>query len=110
MRSIFEVFIEFVTTLLLLFMFWFPWDLSLSKPGFSGGASGKEPTCQFMRFSRQEYWSGLPCPAPGDLPNTGIEALSLMSPELAGGFFTTTATGEAPTFSSEKIANTKNLQ
>ena len=30
-------------------------------------------------FSRQEYWSGLPCPPPGDLPNTGIEATSLTS-------------------------------
>ena len=42
-------------------------------------------------FSRQEYWSGLPCP-PGDLPNPGIEPLSLMSPASAGGFFATGAT------------------
>ena len=41
-----------------------------------------------MRFSRQEYWSGLPCPPPGDLPDPGMEPTSLMSPELAGGFFT----------------------
>ena len=40
-------------------------------------------------FSRQEYWSGLPCCPPGDLPDPGIEPESLMSPELAGGFFTT---------------------
>ena len=33
-----------------------------------------------MGFSRQEYWSGLPCPPPGDLPNPGIESTSLMSP------------------------------
>ena len=39
-----------------------------------------------MGFSKQEYWSGLPCPVPGDLPNTGIKPKSLMSPELAGGF------------------------
>ena len=39
-------------------------------------------------FSRQEYWSGLPCPPPGDLPNPGSEPVSLMSPELAGRFFT----------------------
>ena len=39
-------------------------------------------------FSRQEYWSGLPCPSPGDLPDLGIEPLSLISPALAGGFFT----------------------
>ena len=42
-----------------------------------------------MGFSRQAYWSGLPCPPPGDLPNPGIEPVSLMSPALAGGFFTT---------------------
>ena len=39
----------------------------------------------FMRFSRQEYWSGLPCPSPGDLPDPGIKPRSLMSPALAGG-------------------------
>ena len=42
-----------------------------------------------MEFSRQEYRSGLPCPPPGDLPYLGIEPASLMSPALAGGFFTT---------------------
>ena len=47
-----------------------------------------------MRFFRQEYWSGLPCPPPGDLPNPGIELTSLRSPALAGGFFTTSATWE----------------
>ena len=40
-------------------------------------------------FSRQEYWSGLPCPPPGDLPDPGIEPASLASPALAGRFFTT---------------------
>ena len=45
-------------------------------------------------FSRQEYWSGLLCPSPGDLPNPGIEPISLTSPALAGGFFTTSATWE----------------
>ena len=48
-----------------------------------------------MGFSRQEYWSGLPCPPPGGLPDPGIESSSHMSPALAGGFFTTTATWEA---------------
>ena len=48
-----------------------------------------------LGFSRQEYWSGLPCPPPGDLPGLGIEPVSLMSPELADGFFTTSATCEA---------------
>ena len=49
-----------------------------------------------MGFSRQEYWSGLPCPPPGDLPNPGIEPVSLMSPALAGGFFTTVQSGKPP--------------
>ena len=47
-------------------------------------------------FSRQEYWSGLPCPPPGDLPNPGIELVSLMSSALAGRFFTTRANWEVP--------------
>ena len=42
-----------------------------------------------MGFSRQEYWSGLPCPPSGDLPNPGIEPKALMFPALAGSFFTT---------------------
>ena len=48
-------------------------------------------------FSRQEYWCGLPFPSPGDLPNPGIELVSLVSSALAGRFFTTTtgATWEA---------------
>ena len=45
-----------------------------------------------VEFARQEYWSGLPCPSPGDLPDLGTEPNSLMSPALAGGFFTTSAT------------------
>ena len=48
-----------------------------------------------MGFSRQEYWSGLPCPPPGALPNPGIELVSLLSPALADGFFTTRTTWEA---------------
>ena len=48
-----------------------------------------------LGFSRKEYWSGLPCPPPGDLPDPGIESASLMSPALAGGFFTPTTTWEA---------------
>ena len=43
-------------------------------------------------FSRQEYWNGLPCPPPRDLPNPGIEPTSFTSPALAGGFFTTSTT------------------
>ena len=43
-----------------------------------------------MEFSRQEYWSGMPLPPPGDLPDPGIKP---MPPELAGGFFTTEQRG-----------------
>ena len=43
-------------------------------------------------FSRQKYCSGSPCPPPGALPNPGVELMSLMSPALASGFFTTSAT------------------
>ena len=49
----------------------------------------------FIGFSRQEYWSGLPWPSPGDLPDPGIEPATLRSPELAGMYFTTSATWEA---------------
>ena len=45
-----------------------------------------------MEFSRQEYWSGLPFPPPGNLPDSGMESAS---PASAGGFFTTSTTWEA---------------
>ena len=68
--------------------------------------------CNFMNYnlpassclgcSRQEYWSGLPCPPPflppGDLPNWGIEPQSLAFPALAGRFFTTSASWEPTAF------------
>ena len=52
--------------------------VNCSPPGSSG-----------MEFSRQEHWSGLPVPPPGDLPTPGIETASPVSPALAGGSFTT---------------------
>ena len=50
-----------------------------------------------MGFSRQENWSGLPSPSPGDLPNPGIKPEVLMFPAigLSHGLFTTSATWEA---------------
>ena len=48
-----------------------------------------------IEFSRHKYWSGFPCPPPGDLTNPGIKPVSLMSPTLAGRFFTTSAFWEA---------------
>ena len=53
---------------------WDPMDCSL--PGFS-----------VHGIFEQEYWSGLPFPTPGDLPDPGIEPASIVSPALAGGFF-----------------------
>ena len=46
----------------------------------------------FMGFPKQEYWSGLPFPTPGDLPTPGIEPVSPESSVLAGRFFTTVPT------------------
>ena len=54
-----------------------------------------------MGFSRLEYWSGLPFPTPGDLPNPGIEQTSPVAPALAGRFFTT-----APPGKSDLVPNT----
>ena len=58
-----------------------------------------------MGFSRQEYWSGLPGPPPGDLPDPGIKPTSLMSPVLAGEFFPTRATWEAPNIFTHVLKN-----
>ena len=45
-----------------------------------------------MGFPQQEYWTGLPFPPPRDLPNPRMETASLVSPALAGGFFTSNTT------------------
>jgi len=47
-----------------------------------------------MEFFMQEYWSGLPFPIPGDLPNPGTEYTSLTSPAMVGEFFTTGPSGK----------------
>ena len=60
-----------------------PWTVALQVP-------------LSMEFFRQEYWSELPFPTPGDLPDPGIQYVSLVSPALAGRFFTNCATWEAP--------------
>ena len=49
-----------------------------------------------MGFPRLEYWSGLPCPPPGDLPDPGVKPASPASPALGGGFFTTEPPGRPP--------------
>ena len=48
-----------------------------------------------MGFSRQESWNGLLVPSPGDFPEPGTEPTSLVSPALAGRFFTTAPPGES---------------
>ena len=52
--------------------------------------------CLMVGFSRQENWNKLPCPPLVDLPDPGIKPMSLMSPALAGGFYSTRATWEVP--------------
>ena len=54
-----------------------------------------------MGFSRQEYWSGLHFLLQGIFPNPGIESTSLVSPALAGRFFTTEPPGEPPKLDSD---------
>ena len=62
-----------------------------------------------LEFSSQEYWSGLPCPPAGDLPDPGIKPTSLMSPALASRFFTTSTTWEVP-FSAVLQHKTKRIK
>ena len=62
-------------------LFAIPWAVTCQAPLSKG-------------FSRQEYWSGLPCPPPGSHPNIGIKPASLASPALAGRFFTTEPPGK----------------
>ena len=61
-----------------------------------------------MEFPRQEYWGGLPFPSPGHLPNLGIKSASLISPALAGRFFTSGITREAH-IGHKHILNTYNV-
>ena len=71
----------YVCALSCVWLFETPWTVAHQAP-------------LFMGFSRQEYWSGLPFPPPGNLLNPGIEPLSLVSPASAGRFFTTAPPGK----------------
>ena len=64
--------------------------------------TGVHHTPLSMGFSRQKHWSGWPFPAPGDLPKPGIKSTCLVSPALAGGFFTSWAAREAPPLGSKE--------
>ena len=64
-----------------VWLFATPWTVALQAP-------------LSMGFSRQEYWSGLPLPPPGDLPNTETEPASVASLALVGGFFTPVPPGK----------------
>ena len=75
------VFVFVVQWLSRVWLFATPWSVAYQTP-------------QSMGFSRKKYWSGLPCPLPGDLPNPGIESMSLML-ALARRFFTTSTTWKA---------------
>ena len=69
--------------------------LSLSHVGlFATPWTAAHQAPLYMGFLRQEYWSGFPFPPPGDLPGPGIEPESLVSPALAGRFFTTKPHGK----------------
>ena len=65
--------------------------------GSNGNILIQDVACQAplsVGFSRQEYWSGLPCPSPGELPDPSIEHTSFTSPALAGRFFSTRVPGK----------------
>ena len=70
-----------VCVLICVLLFAIPWTVARHTP-------------LSMEFSRQEYWSRLPFPIAGDLPNPGIEPTSLASPAWAGRFFTTAPPGK----------------
>ena len=61
------------------------------------------PGSSVPEFSRQQYWSGLPCPPPRDRPNPGTKPTSLMSAALADRFFTTKFTRGSPIYMMYRI-------
>ena len=71
----------YVQLLSLVYLFVTPWTVTCHSP-------------LSMEFSRQEYWSELPFPPPGDLPESGIEPTTLTSHALAGRFFTAEPAGK----------------
>ena len=85
-------------------------EVAQSCPTPSDPMDCSPPGSSVLGFFRQEYWSGLPFPPPGDLPNPGIEPTSPTSPELAGGLFPTVPPGkpaEAPGWCLEELLGTQ---
>ena len=75
------------------FEYWSMWSLFSHVRLFATPWTGAHQAPLSMGFSRQEYWSGLPCSPSGDPPNPGTEPTSLIkSPALGGGFFTKSTT------------------
>ena len=68
-------------------------------PTFCNPMDYSPPAPLSMGFSRQEYWIGLPCPPPGDLPDPEIEPVSLSSPALTGGSLPLAPPGKPSQFS-----------
>ena len=67
---------------------------SLRTHGLCDLMGWSPPGSSVLQMSQQEYWSRLPFPSPGNLPNPGIESASAESPALTGGFFTSIPPGE----------------
>ena len=81
-----------VCTLSRVLLFITPWAVAHQAP-------------RSMGFCRQEYWSGLPFPTPGDLLNPGVKPESLSSPALAGGLFTTSTTWKSESEGCSVVSN-----
>ena len=73
-------------------LLWSPWTVAYQAP-------------LSMGFPRPEYWNGLPFPPPGDLPDPKMELTSPVTPELAGGFFTTEPTGKPSLCFSQSVSS-----
>ena len=87
------------------------WE-SLGESLISDSATPWSIACQaplFMGFSRQDYWGGLPCPPPGNLPNPGIKPTFLKSSALAGWFFTSGTNSEDWMLWTQRIGNLLSL-
>ena len=95
--AIFTILLYSYTTFYKIFLFYYIYAKSLSRVWlFAPPWTVAHEAPLTMGFPRQIYWSGLPFPSPGDLPDPGIEPMSLTFPAFSGRFFTTSTTWEAP--------------